>query len=229
MASGIRCPCKETVTGRQCDKCKDRFYGLGTDTEKGCSPCECNRNGTLNELDICEQNSGQCQCKLFVDSTACNDCKPGFFNLARNDIFGCELCKCEPGSSVDNYCDRITGQCACLPNIIGLNCDQPMPGYFVPNLHQLKFEIEDGISKEKQVRYIFDEQIFPKFSWKGYVHLNKVAGVVSQNVTIEKAGTYRLIVKYLNKNTSIAELSIRVKDNSPDGEYDEQKSILVNK
>ncbi|CAF0881627.1 unnamed protein product, partial [Brachionus calyciflorus] len=226
MEQGIRCPCKETVTGRQCDKCKDRFYGLGTDFEKGCSACECNRNGTLNELDICEQNSGQCQCKLFVDSTACNECKPGFYSLERNDIFGCKSCKCQPGSSVDNNCDRITGQCACLPNIVGINCDEPAAGYYIPDLHQLKFEIEDGVSKDKQVRYGFDESIFPKFSWKGYVHLNKVTGEVSQNVTISKAGTYRMIVRYLNKNSSIAELSIRVKENDSEGDGEVQKASL---
>ena len=226
MSDGIRCPCKETVTGRQCDKCKDRFYGLGTDGEKGCSACECNRNGTLNELDICEQNSGQCQCKLFVDSTACNECKPGFYNLERNDIFGCEACKCQPGSSVDNNCDRITGQCACLSNIVGLNCDEPAAGFYIPDLHQLKFEIEDGVSKEKQVRYGFDEDTFPKFSWKGYVHLNKVAGEVSQKVNIAKAGTYRMIIRYLNKNNSIAEMSIKVKENNPDDGPQEQKATL---
>lgn len=81
MSAGIVCPCKEYVTGRQCDKCKDRYFGLGNDPEKGCSKCECNRDGTLNELELCDLNSGQCVCKLFVDATSCNECKPGFFSL----------------------------------------------------------------------------------------------------------------------------------------------------
>lgn len=81
MTTRIICPCKEYVTGRQCDKCKDRYYGLGTDPEKGCSQCECNRDGSLNELDLCDLNTGQCQCKLFVDESSCNSCKAGFYNL----------------------------------------------------------------------------------------------------------------------------------------------------
>lgn len=91
MSKGIVCPCKDYVTGRKCDICKDRYYGLGSDVEKGCSACECNRDGSLNELDLCEQNDGQCYCKLFVDSTACRECKSGFYSLevvtALNEIF----------------------------------------------------------------------------------------------------------------------------------------------
>jgi hypothetical protein len=76
----IICPCKENVFGTQCEKCKDRFYGLGSD-EKGCSSCQCNKNGSLNELDLCEQDGGQCNCKLFVDSLSCAECKRGFYKL----------------------------------------------------------------------------------------------------------------------------------------------------
>jgi laminin, alpha 3/5 len=75
---------------------------------------------------------------------------------------------------VDNNCDLNTGVCTCLPNIVGQKCDRPMRGYFIPSLYQLKYEIEDGYTNnKKQVRYGFDESVFPQFSWKGYVHLNK--------------------------------------------------------
>lgn len=102
-----------------------------------------------------------------------------FINLIiykkRNDLFGCQACDCQAGSSVDNNCNSQTGQCNCLKNIVGAKCDQPAAGFFIPDLHQLKYELEDGYTKnDKQVRYSFDEEIFPKFSWKGYVHLNKV-------------------------------------------------------
>ena len=58
--------------------------------------------------------------------------------------------------------------------MVGQKCDQPAPGHYIPDLHQLKYEIEDGLANNKQVRYTFDENLFPRFSWKGYVHLNKI-------------------------------------------------------
>jgi laminin, alpha 3/5 len=78
---GIICPCKEHVTGRQCDICSDRFYGLGSDPDKGCTACECFKDGTLNELDICDKNTVQCHCKLFSDSLSCDECESGTFKL----------------------------------------------------------------------------------------------------------------------------------------------------
>ena len=50
-------------------------------------------------------------------------------------------------------------------------------------------------------------------------------GEVSQNITISKQGTYRMIVRYLNKNKNISELFIRVRSLAQDG--DEQKATLV--
>ena len=196
----IICPCRENVHGSQCEKCKDRFFDLNKDNENGCSPCTCNRDGSLNELDLCNQKDGQCFCKPFADSISCNECKVGYyklkvcasflkifdvsiwlwllilFNFKRNDLFGCESCNCLPGSSLSYNCDKNTGQCSCLANIVGTRCDRPESGYYVPDLHQFKYEIEDGLTGDlkgyKNVRYDFDENTFPEFSWKGYVNLN---------------------------------------------------------
>jgi laminin alpha 3/5 len=227
MTTGIICPCKEYVTGRKCDKCKDRYYGLDTNKEGGCSSCECNRDGTLNELELCDLNSGQCQCKLNVASVSCQECKSGFFALKRNDIFGCESCECRPGSSIDNECDKNSGQCKCLPNIEGKNCDKTVPGFYVPDLHQMKFEIEDGLTANgENFRYGFDESVFPGYSWKGYVHLNHNAeGEVLQNVTVNKAGTYRMIIRYLNTNLNTTDINIRVAE--VNDVNDQQRATLV--
>jgi laminin, alpha 3/5 len=118
------------------------------------------------------------------------------------------------GSSIGNNCDD-NGQCQCLPNIVGLKCDDAADGFYIPDLHQLKFEIEDGFTDNgKSVRYNFDDESFPNFSWKGFVNLNKNIGTVSQNIKIEKTGTYRMIVKYKNTNTQTAQVAIEVKHNS---------------
>ena len=224
--SGIICPCREHVTGRQCDQCKDGYYGLDKDNSEGCSLCTCSRDGSLNELNLCEQNGGQCHCKQSVSSLSCSECKSGTYNLLRSNIFGCQECECQIGSSVDNDCDSTTGKCKCLPNIVGDKCERPADGFYMPSMHQLKFEVEDGLTKNrKPVRYEFNRQAFPDYSWRGYVHLNKVVGQVSQEVNINKGGTYRMIINYINNNPNTATLLVKVK--SLDSTQDELSAHVV--
>ena len=75
------CPCKDHVTGRQCDRCKDHYYGLGTDIQNGCTPCDCSKEGSLNELNICDSQTGKCLCKQFAGSKSCSECEKGSFLL----------------------------------------------------------------------------------------------------------------------------------------------------
>lgn len=50
---------------------------------------------------------------------------------------------------------------------------RPAPDYFFPNLHQLKFEVEDGIMPNaRPVRFGYNSQEFPDFSWRGYAILS---------------------------------------------------------
>jgi laminin alpha 3/5 len=222
----VICPCRTNVHGRHCDQCKDGYFGLSKDNLLGCSLCQCSRDGSLNELELCEQNGGQCHCKQLVSSVSCSECKSGSFKLERNNIFGCQECGCHIGSSVDNNCDTQTGQCQCLPNIVGEKCDRLAEGFYLPDMHQLKFEIEDGFTKNgKAVRYDFNETIYPNYSWKGYVHLNKIVGRVTQNINIKKRGTYRMIINYMNMNTNMSKLFVKV--NSLDPNIDEQNAIVV--
>jgi hypothetical protein len=90
-------------------------------------------------------------------------------------MLGCEPCECRIGSSVDNICDRESGSCNCLPNIVGDKCNELDNGYYIPDLHSLKYEIEDGYTLNRNaVRYEFDSEAFPDFSWKGYVQFNEL-------------------------------------------------------
>lgn len=46
---------------------------------------------------------------------------------------------------------------------------RPAPNFYFPSLHQLKFEIEDGVTpNSRPVRFGFDRREFPDFSWRGY-------------------------------------------------------------
>ena len=201
----LECPCKEYVEGFRCDQCKSHYHSLKAELEKGCAPCNCVRNGSLNELDLCNSRSGQCHCKPFAQTDSCGECSNGFYALERDNLFGCRPCGCHMGSSIQSdaqECDKQTGACNCLDGIVGLKCDQVAAGFFVADLHQLKFEMEDSFSEvdAKPIRYDFNNETFAGFSWRGYVHLNKNLGTVSQTVPITKPGTYRMLLRYMNLN-----------------------------
>ena len=61
----------------------------------------------------------------------------------------------------------------CKEKVGGLRCNEPLSGYFVPDLHQYKFELEDGRTPEgARVRYGYNDTTFPEFSWRGYAVLS---------------------------------------------------------
>lgn len=45
------CDCKAKVTGRYCERCVSQYKFLRASNPEGCEPCNCNRNGTINNMD----------------------------------------------------------------------------------------------------------------------------------------------------------------------------------
>lgn len=68
------------------------FYGDALALPKGdCQPCYCNAYGTVAEdygPPVCDQVSGQCQCKAHVTGLKCDECEPGYWNLASGRVSG---------------------------------------------------------------------------------------------------------------------------------------------
>ncbi|MBN3300897.1 LAMB1 protein, partial [Amia calva] len=111
--------CRDHTTGRNCERCDQGYYGdpvLGTGNH--CRPCMCPdgpgsgrqfAGGCYQSHDslhvICVCNSGYKECVCNYLGTA-NDTCP---------------------SAGDCHCDLNNGQCQCLPNVIGKNCDQCAP------------------------------------------------------------------------------------------------------
>lgn len=138
-----------------------------------------------------------------MNSTArCDVCADGYYALKRNNIFGCEPCRCSLGGSLHSICDKQTGQCVCRPSIVGRECNQPATGHYFPSLHQLQYELEDGVTKKQQtpVRYEFDSNEFANFSWKGYVRYSGLQSEVQLPLQLMKPTAYRILIRYKTYN-----------------------------
>ncbi|XP_015919728.2 laminin subunit alpha isoform X1 [Parasteatoda tepidariorum] len=199
VTSGKLCECKERVTGRICNECKSLYWNLKLGNPLGCEDCNCYLGGTAGGIAVCAKTNGQCSCKPNVGSRQCSECKDGYYQLEDNNLFGCKDCGCDIGGSVNNFCEKESGQCACRPRISGRKCDEPLQTHFFPTLFQHQFEIEDGRTPVgTQVRYGYEESVFPRFSWRGYAVFSSIQKEVLLDLYIEKPSLYQVFFYYLN-------------------------------
>ncbi|XP_013886048.1 laminin subunit alpha-5 [Austrofundulus limnaeus] len=193
------CECRRHVEGPACDKCKPLFWNLSPDSVDGCSDCECNTAGTLSAVAECEQERGQCHCKPNVCSGTCSTCKDGFYNLQDHDYFGCQGCRCDTGGSVGQFCGDRNGQCRCRPNVEGPQCNLPRPDHYFPDLHHLKFEIEEGSMLDgRPVRFGYNLLEFPDFSWRGYAQMSPIQSKVLVSVLVTSPDLFHVVLRYAN-------------------------------
>ena len=64
---------------------------------------------------------------------------------------------------------------------------RPAPNHYFPSLHQLKYEVENGITPNARlVRFGYDPRAFPGFSWRGYAIMSpaQVSQAVACNLKI---------------------------------------------
>ncbi|XP_073977260.1 laminin subunit gamma-1 isoform X2 [Rhodnius prolixus] len=124
--------CIYNTGGPHCDQCLPGYYGDALAIPKGdCKPCRCDPTGTESSGEgplLCDQITGQCQCKPNVTGINCDQCKPGYFNIDSGK--GCEPCRCNVIGSLGHTCDLVTGQCECRPGVARLQCDMCQENYF---------------------------------------------------------------------------------------------------
>ena len=53
-----------------------------------------------------------------------------FFNTNSITNYHVSECGCNVDGSIDNLCDKYTGQCSCHDNVIGVKCSECEPGYY---------------------------------------------------------------------------------------------------
>ncbi|XP_012939269.1 laminin subunit alpha-3 [Aplysia californica] len=140
-----QCPCKDLVAGRQCNRCTPGYYGLYLEPSGTCKECLCDLDGTEGQSNTCEQDTGQCPCKVSVEGQRCDTCADGFFAFPRgNPQRGCLPCQCNLGGSLSPVCDKDTGKCQCRTGVEGDKCDRTTDGNFVPAVDVLKLEPQGG-------------------------------------------------------------------------------------
>ncbi|KAK6177684.1 hypothetical protein SNE40_015737 [Patella caerulea] len=114
-----QCTCKPGVGGLRCDRCQPGYWGLHKIVDMGnpgCIPCNCNSYGSIR--DDCDQMTGRCMCRPYINGMKCNLCSDG--NLlgpggceAKNTPSSCRDLVCKFGA----ICENIEGRPECV-------CDQ---------------------------------------------------------------------------------------------------------
>ncbi|CAB4012030.1 laminin subunit alpha-like, partial [Paramuricea clavata] len=193
----FQCRCKTNVGGETCDRCKDLYYNFSPGDPRGCRSCGCFKGATIGALESCDKRSGQCSCKPFMEGKTCYECKRGYHSITSSDIFGCQACKCNPGGALYGNCDKRNGKCQCRTNIAGTRCDRLSRGsVYYPSLHHISVEVEDGKTADrKPVKYGFDVNMFPSYSWKGYVNFLPEQSTVVLSIKIPRRSLYRILFR----------------------------------
>ncbi|KAJ9580421.1 hypothetical protein L9F63_024397, partial [Diploptera punctata] len=227
LPPGELCKCKDRVHGRICNECRPLYWNLQAANPEGCegNGYECHIPGVMGGLGVCDTKTGQCVCKPSVTSRRCDTCKHGTYNLVENNLFGCNDCGCDIGGSVNNVCDKETGQCPCRPRINGRTCKEPLQTHYFPTLYQYQYEAENGRTPANTpVRYGFDEHIFRDYSWKGYAVFSQLQNEIIQDVYITKPSLYRMVLRYINPNPEPILGGITI---TPDNPNDVEQNFLV--
>ncbi|KAI1902257.1 hypothetical protein AGOR_G00042840 [Albula goreensis] len=187
-----QCRCRPGVTGQRCDRCIER--GSRFPQCEG-SVSRCNPVGTdMNRVDV---SSGYCPCLPEVEGPLCDRCKPLYWNLAPENPNGCIGCECDVGGALGPACAEPSGQCKCRKHVEGRTCNQPEANYYFPDLHQMKYEVEDGITPNaRPVRFGYDPQQFPGFSWRGYASMSRAQPEVVLSLIVAPPGPYRIVLRY---------------------------------
>ncbi|XP_073325739.1 laminin subunit alpha-5 [Pagrus major] len=195
-----QCECRPHVEGPACDSCKPLYWNLSPDTPEGCSNCECNIAGTISGVAECAQETGQCFCKPNACSGTCSTCKDGYYNLQEQNYFGCQGCQCDVGGSAGQSCGERNGRCRCRPNVEGPKCNLPRPDHYFPDLHHLKFEIEEGTTLDgRPVRFGYNPLEFKDFSWRGYAQMSPIQSKVLVSVSVSSPDLFHVVLRYANR------------------------------
>lgn len=127
----VVCNCDIGYKGPDCGTCDENYFGNPSEENGTCDRCDCNGNIDPDDIGNCDDETGEClKCLFNTEGFNCEKCKAGYYGDALNQ--NCIECICNPIGTDRNggECDRVTGQCPCLPNVVGQKCDMSAPGYY---------------------------------------------------------------------------------------------------
>ncbi|XP_057323287.1 laminin subunit beta-1 isoform X1 [Microplitis mediator] len=120
----VICECFDGYVGARCESCAENYFGDPEEPTGSCTACDCSNNTDISRPGNCDPHTGRClQCLYDTDGPNCQYCKPGFFgNALEKDCRDC-MCDVLGTDHAAGPCDHRTGQCPCLPHVIGKLCD----------------------------------------------------------------------------------------------------------
>ncbi|KAI1305823.1 Laminin subunit beta-1 [Halotydeus destructor] len=128
------CNCLPGYAGERCDRCADNYFGSPNVIMGTCNLCNCSGNTDMNMPGNCDSRTGEClRCLYNTEGDNCQHCRPGFWGDASKQQ--CTQCVCNRlGTDTSDsglvVCDRVSGQCPCLPNVVGRQCDECRDNHF---------------------------------------------------------------------------------------------------